>query len=105
MKKVNLDFDVDQFKNQVKEDNEIVGSLLRGLFQAYPPQGELPQIIITVRDGSVENIISSVPIKYALVDYDILERGDTEFPTEVNYDPDVVVEDIYDYLATLNEEE
>jgi len=63
------------------------------------------QVIITIRDGSLENVISSVPIKYVLVDYDNLERGDTEFPTEINYDPDAIEEDIYGYLATLNEEE
>lgn len=65
----------------------------------------IPQVIITIRDGSLENVISDVPINYVLVDYDVLERGDTEFPTEINYDPDVITEDMLSYLATLNEEE
>lgn len=62
------------------------------------------QVIITIRDGSLENVISDLPIKYVLVDYDNLKCGDAEFPTGINYEPDVIVEDIYSYLATLNEE-
>lgn len=105
MKQVDINFDVNKFKDQVREDDEMVESLLKVLFQSYPPQGDIPQVIITIRDGSLENIISDVPIKYVLVDYDNLERGDTEFPTEINYEPDVIAEDIYSYLATLNENE
>lgn len=101
MKKVNIDFDVDQFKAQVQEDNEMADKLLRLMFQSFPPTGDVPQIIITIRDGILENVISSAPIKYVLVDYDNLERGDTEFPTEINYHPTAVVEDIYSYLETL----
>lgn len=65
----------------------------------------IPQVIITIRDGSLENVISDIPIYYVLVDYDVLERGDSEFPTEINYNPDVIAEDIHSYLETLNEEE
>lgn len=105
MKKVNIDFDVEQFKLQSQEDKEMADTLLRLMFQTFPPQGEVPKIIITVRDGSVENVISDVPINFVVVDYDNLERGDTEFPTEIDYEPDVIAEDIYSYLATLNEKE
>lgn len=105
MKQVDINFDVDKFKAQVREDNEMVDSLLKVLFQSFPPQGDIPQVIITIRDGSLENVISDVPIKYVLVDYDNLERGDTKFPTEIDYEPDVIAEDMVSYLATLNENE
>lgn len=63
----------------------------------------IPKVILTIRDGVLENVISDMPINYVLVDYDVLERGDIEFPTEISYEPDVIAEDIHSYLATLEE--
>lgn len=62
----------------------------------------IPKVIITIRDGFLEDVISDMPISYVLVDLDAIERGE-EFPTEISYESDVIVEDIYSYLATLEE--
>ena len=63
-----------------------------------------PKLILVIKGGVLQSIISSVDIKYVLVDWDNINGGD-EFPTEIDYEPDVLAEDIESYLATLNEEE
>ena len=45
----------------------------------------IPKVILTIRDGVLENVISDMPINYVLVDYDVLERGDREVPTEISF--------------------
>lgn len=95
-------------KDAIETKEPVAGEFIITSYSVYEFHIEYsiePKIIITIRDGSLENVISDVPIKYVLVDYDNLERGDTEFPTEINYEPDVITEDIHSYLATLNEEE
>lgn len=63
-----------------------------------------PKLILVIRDGVLESVISNTEIEYVLVDWDNIDVGD-EFPTEINYKPDVIIEDIESYLTTLNEEE
>jgi len=62
----------------------------------------IPQVIITIRDGVLESVVSNTEIEYVLVDWDNIDAGD-EFPTEINSRADEITEGIENYLLSLNE--
>ena len=59
------------------------------------------RVILEVKGGIVNNVISDGPIEYILVDWDNLEAGD-EFPDEADFrSADTIVEDIWKPLTSL----
>jgi len=63
-----------------------------------------PKLILVIKGGVLQSVISNTEIEYVLVDWDNIDAGD-DFPTEVDYLSSAVAKDIDTYLLTLNEEE
>ncbi|MBP6238830.1 MAG: hypothetical protein KA536_21960 [Saprospiraceae bacterium] len=62
------------------------------------------KIIITIKCGVLQSVVSNKEIKYMLIDHDNIERGD-EFPGEDDYySQDVLVDDIYIHYKYLDQE-
>lgn len=55
------------------------------------------KIIITIKGGVLQSVVSNKEIKYMLIDYDNIAEGD-EFPGEGGYyEQDLLVENIQQY--------
>ncbi len=62
------------------------------------------KIIITIKGGVLQSVVSNYDIKYMLIDHDNIAGGD-EFPGEDDYySQDLLVENMYQYYKEQESE-
>lgn len=62
------------------------------------------KIIITIKGGVLQSVVSNYEIKYMLIDHDNIAGGD-EFPGEDDYySQDLLVENMYQYYKEQESE-
>ncbi|MFZ1704377.1 MAG: hypothetical protein WAT79_08515 [Saprospiraceae bacterium] len=55
------------------------------------------KIIITIKGGVLQSVVSNKEIKYMLIDHDNIERGDEFTGEDDYYSQDLLVENMYQY--------
>ena len=61
----------------------------------------MTKVILVIKDGILQSVISDSYLQYVLVDLDNIKEGD-EYPEACSYEPDLIVDNIDEHLLSMN---
>ena len=62
----------------------------------------MTKVILVIKGGMLQSVISDSDLQYVLVDLDNIEQGD-EYPDACSmYEPDLIVDNIEEHLLMMN---